>query len=74
MRIRWTPAAAADLEQIKKYLTERMPDFAHSTGFRIYRTVQSLRIVGASDENMAHANWSSRHFRTSSRTEFAKTQ
>jgi plasmid stabilization system protein ParE len=26
MRVRWTPAAAADLEQIKDYLTEHMPE------------------------------------------------
>jgi len=28
MRIRWTPAAAADLEQIKDYLAGRLPDLA----------------------------------------------
>lgn len=31
MRIRWTPAAAEDLEQIKDYLTEHLPQFAQST-------------------------------------------
>jgi len=43
MRIRWTPAAAADLEQIHNYLIERMPGFAHSTIVRIYSSVQSLK-------------------------------
>jgi plasmid stabilization system protein ParE len=31
MRIRWTPAAAADLDQIKDYLIERHPDLAQLT-------------------------------------------
>ena len=43
MRIRWTPAAVADLEQIHNYLTERMPNFAHSTIVRVYGAVQSLK-------------------------------
>jgi addiction module RelE/StbE family toxin len=43
MRIRWTPAAAADLEQINGYLTERLPNFRRSTMLRIYESVQSLR-------------------------------
>ena len=43
MRIRWTPAAAADLEQINSYLTERLPNLRRSTMLRIYDSVQSLR-------------------------------
>ena len=31
MRIRWTPAAAADLDQIKDYLAERHPDLTQPT-------------------------------------------
>ncbi len=31
MRIRWTLAAAADLEHIKDYLTEHSPRLAQST-------------------------------------------
>ena len=45
MRIRWTPAAAADLEQIKEYLTERLPDLADSTILRLYASVQSLKTM-----------------------------
>ena len=36
MRIRWTPAAAGDLEHIKNYLTEHLPQFAQSTVFELY--------------------------------------
>ena len=43
MRVRWTPAAAADLEQIKYYLTEHMPEFAESTVLRLYASIQSLK-------------------------------
>ena len=43
MRIRWTPAAAADLEQINSYLTERLPNLRRSTMLRITNSIQSLR-------------------------------
>ncbi len=37
MRIRWTPAAVADLEQINSYLTERLPNLRRSTMLRIHQ-------------------------------------
>jgi toxin ParE1/3/4 len=43
MRIRWTPAAAADLEHIKDYLTEHNPQFAQSTVLELYETIRSLK-------------------------------
>jgi toxin ParE1/3/4 len=43
MRIRWTPAAAADLEQIKDYLTEHNSQFAESTVLELYETIYSLK-------------------------------
>jgi toxin ParE1/3/4 len=43
MRIRWTLAAAADLEHIKDYLTEHHPDLAQSTVLELYETICSLR-------------------------------
>jgi addiction module RelE/StbE family toxin len=43
MRIRWTRAAAEDLEHIKDYLTEHHPQFAHSTVIELYETIRSLK-------------------------------
>ena len=43
MRIRWTPAAADDLEQIGKYLREHNPTVAQSTVLRLYDAAQSLK-------------------------------
>ncbi len=43
MRIRWTPAAADDLEQIKDYLTEHHPELARSTVLELYEGVRSLK-------------------------------
>jgi toxin ParE1/3/4 len=45
MRIRWTPAAAEDLEHIKEYLTEHLPEFAESTVLEIYEAVRSLKAM-----------------------------
>lgn len=44
MRLRWTPAAAEDLEHIKDYLAEHLPQFAQSTVFELYETVRSLKV------------------------------
>jgi len=41
MRIRWTPAAAADLDQIKDYLAEHHPDLTQPTVVKLY--AQSFR-------------------------------
>jgi toxin ParE1/3/4 len=43
MRIRWTPAAAEDLEHIKNYLSEHLPQFAQSTVLELYEAVRSLK-------------------------------
>jgi toxin ParE1/3/4 len=43
MRIRWTLAAAADLEHIKDYLTEHYPHLAQSTVLELYETIRSLK-------------------------------
>jgi toxin ParE1/3/4 len=43
MRIRWTPAAAADLDQIKDYLAERHPELAHPTVVKLYGAIRSLK-------------------------------
>ena len=41
MRIRWTRAAAEDLEHIKGYLTENHPQFAQSTVIELYETIRT---------------------------------
>jgi addiction module RelE/StbE family toxin len=43
MRIRWTPAAAADLDQIKDYLIEHHPDLAQPTVMKLYAAILSLK-------------------------------
>jgi toxin ParE1/3/4 len=43
MRIRWTLAAAADLEHIKDYLTEHYPHLTRSTVLELYETIRSLK-------------------------------
>jgi len=43
MRIRWTPAAAADLQQISDYLRDHHPNFRVETMRRIYRSIHSLK-------------------------------
>ena len=43
MRIRWTLAAASDLEHVKDYLTEHNPQFAESTVLELYETIRSLK-------------------------------
>jgi toxin ParE1/3/4 len=43
MRIRWTPAAADDLEHIKDYLQQHSPRHAQPTVFQVYETIQSLK-------------------------------
>jgi toxin ParE1/3/4 len=42
MRVRWT-LAAADLQSIKDYLTERYPHLAESTVVSLYEGMRSLR-------------------------------
>ena len=42
MRVRWSPAAVGDLEQIADYLREHNPGFAQPTVQRLYEAAQSL--------------------------------
>ena len=43
MRIRWTPAAAADLDEIHAYLVEHHPHLAQSTILELYNGIRSLK-------------------------------
>jgi addiction module RelE/StbE family toxin len=43
MRIRWTPAAAADLQGISDYLSEHHPRYRSATMRKLYRTVSDLK-------------------------------
>ena len=43
MRIRWTPAAAADLEHISKYLKDRHPSYRQPTMRKLYEAIRSLK-------------------------------
>ena len=44
MRIRWTPAAAKDLEEISDYLEQRHPQYQRATISKLYEEVRSLRL------------------------------
>lgn len=39
MRVRWTPAAATDLEEIHEYLAENYPHLASSTITKLYDSI-----------------------------------
>jgi addiction module RelE/StbE family toxin len=43
MRIRWTPAAAADLEQINEYLKKHYPQYRQPTMRKLYDTIRALK-------------------------------
>lgn len=43
MRIRWTPAAAADLQQISDYLKEHHPQYRKPTLSKLYETIKMLK-------------------------------
>src|SRR5713226_9342942 len=43
MRIRWTPAAAADLEHISNYLKDRHPHYRQPTMRKLYGAIRSLK-------------------------------
>ena len=42
MLVRWTPAAADDLEQVAIYLKQHYPEYAQSTVERLYAAAESL--------------------------------
>jgi len=43
MRIRWTPASAADLEHISNYLKDRHPRHRQPTMRKLYEAIRSLK-------------------------------
>lgn len=43
MRIRWTPAAAADMRHLSTYLKEHHPDYRQPTLRKMYAAIQSLK-------------------------------
>ena len=43
MRIRWTPAAAADLQHINDYLREHHPRYRQPTMRKVYEAVRALK-------------------------------
>lgn len=43
MRIRWTPAAAADLQGISDYLKQHHPHYRQPTLRKIYDTIRALK-------------------------------
>ncbi len=42
-RIRWSPAAASDLEEIRNYLNEHHPTFTRTTIRKLYAAARSLK-------------------------------
>jgi toxin ParE1/3/4 len=42
MRIRWTPAAAADLQHVSNYLRDHHPHYRLATVRKLYVAIQSL--------------------------------
>jgi plasmid stabilization system protein ParE len=42
MRVRWTPAAAADLHSINQYLKTHSPHYRQPTMRKLYETVRGL--------------------------------
>jgi plasmid stabilization system protein ParE len=43
MRIRWTPAAAADLQHISDYLKDHHPPYRQPTMRKLFAVIQSLK-------------------------------
>ena len=43
MRIRWTPAAAADLQHVSDYLKDHHPHYRQPTMRKVYAAIQSLK-------------------------------
>lgn len=43
MRIRWTPAAAADLAHISNYLKDHRPNYRQPTMRKLYEAIRSLK-------------------------------
>jgi toxin ParE1/3/4 len=45
MRIRWTPAAAADLQHISDYFKDHHPHYRQPTMRKLYEAIRSLRTL-----------------------------
>ncbi len=45
MRIRWTPAAAEDLQRISDYLKDHHPHYRQPTMRKLYEAISSLKAV-----------------------------
>jgi plasmid stabilization system protein ParE len=63
--LRWSIAAANDLEDIANYLYLYHPDFAVATIHRLYGAAKSLKefpYVGRVAVRAAHSNWFSPRF------------
>ena len=43
MRIQWTPAAAADLQNLSDYLKDHHPHYRQPTMRKVYAAIQSLK-------------------------------
>ena len=43
MRIRWTPAAVADLQHISDYLKDHKPQYRQPTMRKLYDTIRALK-------------------------------
>jgi plasmid stabilization system protein ParE len=43
MRIRWTPAVAADLQHISDHLRDHHPHYREATVRKVYASIQSLK-------------------------------
>jgi toxin ParE1/3/4 len=43
MRIRWTPAASADLQHISNYLKDHRPHYQQPTVRKLYESIRSLK-------------------------------
>ncbi len=59
MRIRWTPAAAADLQSVSEYLREHNPQYRRPTMRKLYEGVRSMkgRIVAVQGGRMERGNF-----------------
>ena len=53
MRIRWTHAAAADLQHINDYLKEHHPQYRHETVRKLYADIGSLKSSPFGDASVA---------------------
>ena len=67
MRIRWTPAAAADLEHLSIYLREHHPNYREPTMGKLYEGIRSLKQwpnAAAWDARTEPASYCFHHCRT----------